>query len=248
MIHPAFCRARWVKVSKKVMKYFSKRFSKHHPPRTFRKLPRSPVRSDPDRLAPFVDRKASKKTDLKKASLTYEIAQHYAKGESVTKIKDDLELHQEEVKRQIRKALKGFINYEDAKRSELEEAGETEIGLLDCPNVVKLPLPEGKRFLVRPSTVSDTLFKVYGSTFLGALRYEASRILVFEYLKESVDQGILHPAIINKSITKAILRSKPIGLFEFLKSEGATNKKEIRKDIQSIYDFTIRDLKQMISG
>ena len=125
-------------------------------------------------------------------------------------------------------------------------AGEMNTSLLDCPNAVKLPFPEEKRFMVRPATVFDALSKVYGSTFLGALRYEIAHILVSEYLKENINQGILRPAIIMKSTIKAILRSKPIGLFEFLRSEGVANKKEIRKDVKSIYNFTLRDLKEMM--
>ena len=122
------------------------------------------------------------------------------------------------------------------------------IGLADCPNAVKLPFPEGQPILVRPSTIFNTLFKVYGSTFLGALRHDVALILLSKYSEEALSQGILRPATIKKKIIKAILRSKPTGLFEFLQSKGVINKKEIRKEIQSIYDLTMTNLKQIISG
>ena len=45
--------------------------------------------------------------------ITYEIAQFYVKGYSMTRIKKEKELHQEEIRRNIKKALKWFLeNYE----------------------------------------------------------------------------------------------------------------------------------------
>ena len=122
VLHPAFTRAVWIKRSKKVM--FCR--SKHHAPRTFFNLPRSPIRFDQDKLAPFVDKEVSKRTDLDKGDEIYEVARAYGKGISITRIKTDLGLHQEKVKRDIRKALNRFIEYEDARRLELEESGQTE--------------------------------------------------------------------------------------------------------------------------
>jgi hypothetical protein len=49
-------------------------------------------------------------------------------------------------------------------------------------------------------------------------------------------------------VTKAILRSKPIGLFEFLQSKGVINKEDVKKEIQSIYNFTVTDLERIIKG
>jgi len=79
----------------------------------FKSLPRSPIRFDPDRLAPFVSMKVSKKPNSGEMGLTYEIAEKYSKNWSMTAIKKDKGIHQEEVKRHVRKALKWFVeNYE----------------------------------------------------------------------------------------------------------------------------------------
>jgi len=106
ILNPAFTRAVWVKKTKKVMECRSK----HHPPRTFRGLPRSPIRFDPDRLAPFIDTDLSKKGEKQNMGLTYEVASLYAKGISMSRIKKDKDLHQETVKRELRKALKWFVD------------------------------------------------------------------------------------------------------------------------------------------
>jgi len=105
ILHPAFTRAIWKKKSKKVMECRSK----HHPPRTFKNLPRSPIRFDPDRLAPFIDKDMSKEGENRNMGLTYEIAVMYASGVSMTQIKTQKDVHQEQVKREIRKALKWFV-------------------------------------------------------------------------------------------------------------------------------------------
>jgi len=120
VLNRAFTRAVFKKMSKKVMFCRSKHFS----PRTFVNLPRSPIRFDKDRLAPFISMEVSKRKDLGKGNEIYEVARAYAKGNSITRIKADLGLHQETVKRDIRKALNRFIEHEDAKRSELEESGQ----------------------------------------------------------------------------------------------------------------------------
>jgi len=121
ILDPVFCRGVWEKRSKKVMFCVSK----HHAPRTFYNLPRSPIRFDPDRLAQFVDKEMSKKGDLVKGSEIYEVARLYARGKSFKAIKGELGLHQEKVKRDIRKALSSFIGYEDKAREEREEFGES---------------------------------------------------------------------------------------------------------------------------
>ncbi|MGQ9846966.1 MAG: YkgJ family cysteine cluster protein [Bacteroidales bacterium] len=126
--------------------------------------------------------------------------------------------------------------------------GPFEIGLADCPNCAKLPFQEGTPLSCRPSSLFSTLFKVYGSTFLGALRFDGASIIIFEHLEQAVEKGIIRPAIVDKNVIKAILRSAPVGLFEFLQSEGVIDKKDIEKEIQSIYNFTIRDLKKIIKG
>jgi len=123
-----------------------------------------------------------------------------------------------------------------------------EIGLGDCPNVVKLLFFDGKPFQARFSTVFNKLFEVYGKTFLGALRYDGAVMLLSEYTQNALNQGIVRPAIIKKNVIKAILRSKPIGLFQFLRSKGEINRKELQKEIQGIYDVTMETLKQIMNG
>lgn len=120
VLNPAFTRACWIKKSKKVMLCRSK----HHPERTFINLPRSPIRFDPDRLAPFIDKKTSKKTDLGKGNEIYEVARYYASGKSVSWIKTELGLHQEKIKRDIRKALNSFVESEDTARDAEQENGK----------------------------------------------------------------------------------------------------------------------------
>jgi len=57
----------------------------------------------------------SKKPDSREMGLTYEIAEKYQHNWSMTQIKREKGIHQEEVKRHIRKALKWFLeNYEEA--------------------------------------------------------------------------------------------------------------------------------------
>lgn len=109
VIDPTFCRAKWRKLNKKTMVCISK----HHPPRTFRNLPRSPIRFDKDRPASFIVTKMSKEADLAKGSLTYQIAMLYAKGYSFSQIKREKNLHQEQVKRHIQKALNWFCSHQD---------------------------------------------------------------------------------------------------------------------------------------
>lgn len=106
VLHPAFCRAEWKKLNKKTMLCVSK----HHPPRTFRNLPRSPIRFDKDRSAKFIiDKKVSKLADLAQRGKTYEICGYYAKNWSFRQIQSETGYHPEEIKRAIRKGLEWFI-------------------------------------------------------------------------------------------------------------------------------------------
>jgi len=118
ILNPASTRAVFIKRSKKAMFCRSKHFS----PCTFKNLPRSPIRFDKDRLAPFVDTDMSKKPDSREMGLTYEVAQLYTKDWSMTQIKKDKGMHQEEVRRHIRKALKWFLaNYDESIEAKGEE-------------------------------------------------------------------------------------------------------------------------------
>lgn len=108
ILDPAFCRAKWKKLNKKTMVCISK----HHTPRTFKNLPRSPIQFDPDRLAPFIDKKVFKDTELAKGSITYEVAMLYVGGYSFSQIKGEKNLHQQQVKREIQKALKWYCEHQ----------------------------------------------------------------------------------------------------------------------------------------
>lgn len=112
ILNPAFTRAIFIKRSKKVLECHSRYFSS----RVFKKLPRSPIRFDPDRLASFIDMDMSKKPDFGEMNRIYEIAEKYAHNWSMTQIKRELKMTtEEEVKRCIRKALKWFLaNYEES--------------------------------------------------------------------------------------------------------------------------------------
>jgi len=57
-----------------------------------------------------IDKNVFKKPDSKQMGLTYEIAEKYQQNWSMTQIKREKDMHQEEVKRHIRKALKWFLD------------------------------------------------------------------------------------------------------------------------------------------
>jgi hypothetical protein len=110
-IHPAFCRAEWKKLSKKVMECRSK----HYPFRRFTHLPPSPIRFDADRPADFFNKEMLKKRDLGEMSLTYQVCQLYSQDLPFNEIKRRLGLHQQQLKRHIQKGLKWFLeNYEES--------------------------------------------------------------------------------------------------------------------------------------
>ena len=52
--------------------------------------------------------------EKKTRGLTYEVANLYAKGISMTQIRKDKDSHQETVKREVRKALKWFVEHYEA--------------------------------------------------------------------------------------------------------------------------------------
>lgn len=123
-MHPAFCRAEWKKLSKKVMVCRSK----HYPFRKFTHLPPSPIRFDADRPADFFNKEMLKKRDLGEMSLTYQACQLYSQDLPFNQIKRRLDLHAQQLKRHIQKGLKWFLeNYEvpiDQTGSEIENAKE----------------------------------------------------------------------------------------------------------------------------
>ena len=114
LLHPAFCRARFIKVSKKVMLAYSKYWKRA---RRFINLPKSPIKFDMDRIAKFVDRKLSKESKKINKGRLYEIAKMRVEGFTYSEIGDKFNLHPEQLKREINKVLKFFVEYAD----EIEE-------------------------------------------------------------------------------------------------------------------------------
>jgi len=51
--------------------------SKHYPFRTFRNLPRSPIRFDADRPADFFNKEIAKVSKMGEMSVTYQACQYY---------------------------------------------------------------------------------------------------------------------------------------------------------------------------
>lgn len=116
VLDPVFTRAVFRKKKKTVMECVSKHFVGV---RTFRDLPPSPIRFDPDVLAPF-NMKEAKLTEKEGMGITYEVASMYSRGMSITKIKTEKNLHQEQIKREIRKALKWFVERYEGEGKEKE--------------------------------------------------------------------------------------------------------------------------------
>jgi len=122
VLNPAFCRAVMIKKSKKVL-YVK---SKHFRPCTFYNLPKSPIRFDPDRLAPFIDKKVSKVSELKNKSQVYEVCRLWLNGSKQTDIAEKFHLHPEQIRRLIKKGIKRFLEYEEDRAREIEELGQIE--------------------------------------------------------------------------------------------------------------------------
>lgn len=98
LLNSTFLRAELVKVSLKRMMAVTSwgRF-------TFSDLPRSPIRFDKDVLAEWSNVEDIRYSDL---SLEQRIARQYAEGISFTKMARELDMHQEQVKRNLRRYLK----------------------------------------------------------------------------------------------------------------------------------------------
>ncbi len=84
---PTFCRAKWVKKSKKVVVCSSK----HHPRRTLKNLTKSPT-FDPDSSANFIYEEMSK-ADMKAESLIHKVGLLYSKNVPMQDIAKELDFH-----------------------------------------------------------------------------------------------------------------------------------------------------------
>lgn len=117
VLDPAFTRAEWKKVSKKIMECRAK----DYPFRVFKNLPRSPIRFDQDRLALFFNKDLSKSSSFKDMDTICQVAHLYSKNVPFNEIKDKYGLHPEQVKRMIRKALKWFVEHYDPTNKPVED-------------------------------------------------------------------------------------------------------------------------------
>jgi hypothetical protein len=117
LLHPAFCRAHFRKLSKKVMLAFSKYWKGA---RRFINLPKSPIRFDKDRIAKFVDTKPSKMQKIVNKGRLYEIAKLRIEGLKYTEISDKMKINPAQITREVNKILKFFVDYVD----KLEEPKE----------------------------------------------------------------------------------------------------------------------------
>lgn len=132
-IHPAFCRAVWKKLSKKVMICTSK----HYPFRKFTGLPASPIKFDADRLAEFFNKKMSKDIKSDKSALIVQAAHLYSNNVPFQEISKQLDQHPEQVKRLIRRGLKWFVeNYEESNGS----LGKKKVNPAEMASLVEKPL------------------------------------------------------------------------------------------------------------
>lgn len=97
----AFLRATFTKLQKKVMVVRSGLFESE----TLYNIPRSPITFDRDRVAPF---DLTEVVSFDNLSLEYKCSVSYANGASLSQISRELQIHKEEVKRNIRKVLKSM--------------------------------------------------------------------------------------------------------------------------------------------
>ena len=98
----AFLRAVFYKRSKKMMYCESNLF----PPLTFTRIPKSPIKFDPDSLAEFSETEGVVYSDL---SLEYKVASLYANGKSMCAIAKEMGLHRQHIKRAFQKVLKAWL-------------------------------------------------------------------------------------------------------------------------------------------
>jgi Fe-S-cluster containining protein len=119
----------------------------------------------------------------------------------------------------------------------------------DCPNLTNLPSTGvSKPQTTLYSTKFRELFESYGSIFVGSLRFEGVRVLLTDSLKEFSKRNLIHPAIVNKSVMKAILRNRPVGFLEYLRKRHPQIAFGLEEGIRSIYELDVSALKDIIDG
>ncbi len=123
LIHPAFCRARIIKLSKKTMLVYSKYW---RGARRFTNLPKSPIRFDPDKTAKFILTKMSKMQKNVFKGRLYEIARSRLQGMTYSDIADKLNTSNAQLVREINKILKFYVSYVDSQEDPREFVNKTE--------------------------------------------------------------------------------------------------------------------------
>lgn len=114
LMNPAFFRAEWICERQGVMTCRSK----HYPKRTLEDLPKSPIDYDPDKLARFIDKEMYNLPNNRQAEQILNIGEYYVKGLSYGKIANKLDLHKQQVKRELQKLIKWAIeNYEEPSKT-----------------------------------------------------------------------------------------------------------------------------------
>jgi hypothetical protein len=120
IIHPAFMRAEFRKLSKKVMIARSKHWQGT---RRFKNVPKSPIGFSRKTLAKFViDKPKAKMFNSEEAQRIYDVCSRYLKGSSIKKIGAEFDMHQETVRRDIKKGLGWFVKNFDGFDQESREA------------------------------------------------------------------------------------------------------------------------------
>lgn len=118
VLHPAFHRATWKKITKKTVECRSK----HYPFRIFEDLPASPIKFDKDTCARFIDKDMLKVGDSSTLPPIMQVCELYSKNLTLNKIGIETGLHRQQVKRMLQKGLKWFVdNYEESKAPVIEE-------------------------------------------------------------------------------------------------------------------------------
>lgn len=113
VLHPAFHRATWTCQERGVMECKSK----HYPRRVFTGLPPSPIQYDPDTTAKFIDKDLLKLSEIGTLPRILQAADLYSKGKTLSQIGGVMNLHRQQVKRELQKAMKWLVdNHEQVEK------------------------------------------------------------------------------------------------------------------------------------